>query len=201
MVAVEENSPRIEVLVSTPVPLSSTVVMAQRVRAHFDRSPAVTIEIEVVDWRPVVRSVTISSDHDSLTSSDLRVPLTGQLLPAAIRAAVRATGAGVFHGPAFTKTERALPDGVQPGQVGIIGPPRFIGRLPRDLDRYDQAAAEAAPRKRGRPPKKISRATLEEIAATYRETGSYPETAARHDMSVATARRRIQKARNEGLQC
>lgn len=200
-VEMEDDAPDVEILDPEPVPISSTVLMARRVRVRFERTPPVTVEIEVVDWRPVIRSVTIGSDDDNLRSADLRVPLTGELLPAAVRAAVRATGASVFLGPPMSKTERRAPGSVKPGQVGVIGPPRLVARRPEELDTYDQAASAAAPRKRGRPPKVIPRAELEEIAATYSETRSYPETAARHGMSVATARRRVQKARDVGLEC
>ncbi len=197
----DPTAPKIEAIDARLVELSSTVVMPRRIRARFDRTPAVIIDIEIVDRRPVVRSVTIGSADDNLASGDVRIPLTGELVPTAIRAASQQKGQTLLFGPPPDGSERPLHGGVKHGQVGVIGPIRGIARVRQHLDDYEQAARESAPRRRGRPTKRIHRNELEEIAATYRETGSFTETAARHRTSEATIRRRIKLARDEGLEC
>lgn len=191
-------APRIEVLDAAQVSLSSKVVMPRRIRAHFDRAPAVAIEIEVVDRTPIVRTVTIWSESNQLVSNDLRLPLSGELLPAAVRAACST----VLFGPTPDEAyDIVVPEGVEVGEAGLIGPMRVVARIRRDRDKYGRAAADSLLQKRGRPAKQIPTAELKEIAATYKKTGSFTKTASKHDMSRSTARRRIMKAREEGMDC
>lgn len=193
----ERPNPRIEVIDAAQVSLSSRVVIPRRLRAHFDGDPPAAVEIEMVHHRPVVRSVTIGSDADDLVSNDLRVPLTGELVPAAVRAACST----LLAGPPGDDTQRLVPHRIQPGEVGVIGPIRVVARTRQDLASYARSAKNSMPRRRGRPPLSVTHDELEEIAGTYREVRSFAKTGALHNMSTSKARRRIQQARAAGIDC
>lgn len=193
----EWPAPRIEVIDGAQVSLSSRVVIPRRLRAHFEGDRAVVVEIEMIDHRPVVRSVTIGSDADDLGSNDLRLPLTGELVPAAVRAACWT----LLAGPTGDDTQRLVPHRIRPGEVGMIGPIRAVARTRQDLAAYERSAKNSMPRKRGRPQLLVSQDELEEIAATYREMRSYAKTGTIHNMSTSRTRRRILEARAAGIEC
>ena len=188
--------PRLEMVDSQMVPLSGRVEIYRRFRAIFDGDYTTTIEVEVVDRQPQVRSVILVSD-DNLADHDLRPPVRSKLLPAAVRAAC-VTQLGTPHptGPVQRMRPVRLED--LPA-TGMIGPIRLIVRARSHADEYAQSTKQALPRGRGRPRHQTEPDDLQQIADILNEGGKVTDLMSGLNYSRSTAYRRRDEARHAGL--
>jgi len=183
--------PRIEQIDAGLVHLAAKVAVPRRFRATFDDIWATTIEVDATSGRPAVREVVIALPDGNLAEHDLRVPLRGRLLPAAIAAA----SVSLLFGPEPNPAQELVEFTPSAGEVGVIGPIRAYGRADRDRSDYARAGSAARARRPGRPRREPDIEELQAIVATYLEGGrSVAAIRARHPMSAKTAYRRLREA-------
>ena len=105
------KTPSIEVIDRTSIELTSShtetglveaTSVPRRFRAVFAGDRSTSIEIEMVDGRPLVRAYSVATDSEDLAARPLRPALNGQLVPAAVRAAC------------YTNIRRDMPVGAPP---------------------------------------------------------------------------------------
>lgn len=194
------KTPSIEVIDRTSIELTSShtetglveaTSVPRRFRAVFAGDRSTSIEIEMVDGRPLVRAYSVATDSEDLAARPLRPALNGQLVPAAVRAAC------------YTNIRRDmpawLPSPPSTDGVGVIGPITLRMRLGDRTDEYGKAASQSAPRRRGRPPLTSEEQDLQAVAAAYQKVGSLRKVATNLNMSKSTVERRIHAAREHGL--
>lgn len=184
--------PSIEALTSY-VGLRGKVAIPQHFLARFPTDPAVVLEVEVVDKRPLVRSVSVTSTGSGLKSDDLRMRLTSELLPAAVRASVRTVIGGE---PQETAGRRLSAEEIR-GKAGLIGPITLLARVENEANEYDKASRVGE--KRGRPRHITPTEDLAAIAALYGQPGRLNDIMINFNLGKSTARRRIAEARAAGL--
>lgn len=186
-----EAPPTVELLDDRYVELTAGVEVPARFRANFDGAVSISVEIEMVDGSPTVRSVTITSTTDGLAGKDLRQPLSSQLVPAAMAAAYR---------------EQPRPD--PNDEVVRIAAWADLGVLsghPSPMsDRFLMSSngnnAAPATSRRGRPRRVSNHDELVHFANAYLERRSLSDVMARFPkISKTTAWRRVNEARDAGL--
>lgn len=143
------QSPEIIVVDDTPVKIASGIGVPRKFVALFENNdrPRSILEIEVRDGKPRVVRLTIEAGDDHLTTSNTRLPLTGELLPAAVaKASFSHRGKGLRD----QVTRKVSQEEIEQMGDAVIGPMNVVGRVRQHLGAY-QASAYGSQTRTGRP--------------------------------------------------